>query len=109
MSKQYDEYLFNHIQAVKACFDLLTNIFDIYDPDMIEHDLSKYTVDEYKAYDNYFYTKPVEEIVKKILEDAEKDISGGIFILSMLGFSKEEAREFLLKCLDTIWKEGDGV
>lgn len=49
------------------------------------------------------------KIVKKILEDAEKDISGGIFVLSMLGFSKEEAREFILKCLDTIWKEGDGV
>lgn len=66
MSKQYDEYLFNHIQAVKACFNLLTNLFDIYDHDMLEHDLSKYTVDEYKAYDNYFYTNPVEEIVKKI-------------------------------------------
>lgn len=43
------------------------------------------------------------KFVEKILEDAEKDISGGIFILNMLGFSKEEAREFILKCLDTIW------
>lgn len=49
------------------------------------------------------------KIVKKILEDAEKDISGGIFVLNMLGFSKEEAREFILKCLDTIWKQGEGV
>lgn len=49
------------------------------------------------------------KIVEKILEDAVTDISGSLFVFSVLGFSKEEAREFILKCLDMIWKEGDCV
>lgn len=53
MSKQYDEYLFNHIQAAKACYKLLT-----YGKcELINHDTSKYSSDEYTQYDDYFYRK----------------------------------------------------
>ena len=50
MSKQYDEYLFNHIQTVKACMMML---YDEYE--LANHDTSKFSEDEYYAYDNYFY------------------------------------------------------
>lgn len=53
MSKQYDEYLFNHIQAVKACYKLLTHGRC----ELINHDASKYSSDEYTQYDGHFYCK----------------------------------------------------
>lgn len=50
MSREYDEYLTKHIQAVKACMLMLC------DEDELEnHDSSKFSEDEYYAYDIYFY------------------------------------------------------
>ena len=55
MSDKYNEYLNNHINAVKACYKLLTgeemkveNVNDM-------HDASKYSFEEYGAYDEFFY------------------------------------------------------
>lgn len=62
MSKQYDEYLFNHIQAVKACFKLL-NHGSFYE--LTDHDISKYSEDEYYAYDDYFYPKEENPYAKE--------------------------------------------
>lgn len=56
MSKQYDEYLFNHIQAVKACFGLFPVCKGFID-ELTNHDKSKYSDDEYWDYDDYFYPK----------------------------------------------------
>ncbi|WP_458459288.1 DUF5662 family protein [Pseudobutyrivibrio sp.] len=64
MSKQYDEYLENHIANVKKGFDWLCSHFsDIRDKMkdhvyLIEmHDESKRNTLEYMAYDRYFYGK----------------------------------------------------
>lgn len=56
MSEKYDEYLKNHIEAVNECYRLLTGkeLRDDY-RNMITHDRSKYSSDEYGAYDEYFY------------------------------------------------------
>lgn len=51
MSKEYDEYLDTHINAVKYCYKLL------WGKELEEHDSSKYSKEEYKAYDDYFYGK----------------------------------------------------
>lgn len=63
MSIEYDEYLKEHIGNVKKAYDWLCKHF----PDMIydiafnprheitSHDESKYSLEEYSAYDNYFY------------------------------------------------------
>lgn len=64
MSKKYDEYLFNHIQAVKACMSMLSS----YPKEASSHDMSKYSDEEYDAYDNYFYPE------KCHIDDGEKKI-----------------------------------
>lgn len=55
MSEKYDEYLNNHINAVNECYRLLTGK-ELRDcSDMITHDRSKYSKEEYDAYDEFFY------------------------------------------------------
>lgn len=56
MSREYDEYLTKHIQAVKACFGLFP-FWKEARYELTEHDLSKYSEDEYCSYDDYFYPK----------------------------------------------------
>lgn len=62
MSIQYNEYLEKHIQNVQRAYDWLITHF----PDILNsmsgheyifklHDSSKYTPEEYDAYDKYFY------------------------------------------------------
>ena len=65
MSVQYDEYLDKHKTNVEDAFqwflhnlpDLIPNIegVDWFWQMRVAHDLSKNTIDEYAAYDNYFY------------------------------------------------------
>lgn len=67
MSKEYDEYLTNHIDNVwkgyKWCKDNVPEIFDKIDnikdfeKQLKEHDKSKWSDEEYDAYDQYFYGK----------------------------------------------------
>lgn len=61
MSTQYDLYLKEHINNVKKAYgwmrenlpyiDEYTNLNEL----LAEHDASKYTTEEYDAYDSYFY------------------------------------------------------
>lgn len=71
MSEKYDEYLTKHINAVSECYKLLTGNYLQRDyDDRICHDRSKYSEDEYKAYDEYFYPLSNEnEPYKKIKFD----------------------------------------
>lgn len=66
MSKQYNDYILDHKYNVKCAFQWMrTNIPEIFiglDKDInigqqiiYEHDVSKYSQEEYDAYDKYFY------------------------------------------------------
>ena len=60
MSKKYNEYISRHIKAVNECYQLLTGIrhFEA----GINHDYSKYSMEEYGAYDEYFYPSDGSEV-----------------------------------------------
>jgi len=71
MSSKYDEYLIDHIGGVKSAFSWLIEHF----PDISEkmadyrgiidqHDNSKYSDEEYRAYDNYFYGNKSYAVVR---------------------------------------------
>jgi len=70
MSKSYDNYLENHISNVKKAFDWMVDhdILDFLSDDEIEsytkiiynHDRSKYSEEEYEAYDQWFYPDEIE-------------------------------------------------
>lgn len=67
MSEQYDEYIKEHKENVSKAFNwLLENLPEIFNNDerfidaceaqcKYAHDSSKYDLDEYEAYDRYFY------------------------------------------------------
>ena len=55
MSEKYDEYLRNHINAVNECYKLLSGKELRNCKGAITHDSSKYSNEEYKAYDEFFY------------------------------------------------------
>lgn len=64
MSARYNEYIHEHQNSVKMAFDwLLKNTSGITSEDVWnkaselidKHDMSKYSEDEYQAYDQYFY------------------------------------------------------
>jgi len=62
MSKEYDRYLKEHIMNVMKAYDwLIENLPEVVHPNgevernLIWHDLSKYSSEEYDAYDRYFY------------------------------------------------------
>lgn len=46
---EYNIYLLDHIRAVDECYRILTG------KELLYHDASKYTEDEYKAYAEYFH------------------------------------------------------
>lgn len=64
MSKEYDEYLYEHIAHVNNAYDWLRkHLADVAAPYggfsallyLGQHDESKYSYEEYNAYDAYFY------------------------------------------------------
>lgn len=66
MSETYDKYIREHTKAVKECFAFLEiNIPEIFQDapfmttkafdNVVAHDNSKYSKEEYNAYDDYFY------------------------------------------------------
>ena len=79
MKTKYNEYLTNHISAVKTAFDWLLEylpaIFEGYDADYVgshfikTHDRSKYSEEEYDAYCEYFYG---DEKTDEVKEDFDK-------------------------------------
>ena len=72
MSAKYNEYLSEHIANVKKAYFWLKNhaIIDLkeFEPYFLKqlniHDLSKYSEEEYKAYDLYFYGTKTEKVKK---------------------------------------------
>ena len=60
MSKKYDEYLENHRNAVRKAYHWIATYIPEFSDTIAEHnieshDISKYALDEYTPYDNYFY------------------------------------------------------
>lgn len=71
MSELYDEYLVNHIGAVKKAYSWLIENFEDIRNEMEDkrfiieqHDNSKYCQDEYEAYDRYFYGSRSYKVVR---------------------------------------------
>ena len=69
MSKQYDEYIIQHTSNVKKALEWLkehnivpSKLIAEVDATVAAHDLSKYTPEEYDAYDDYFYGKKTAEV-----------------------------------------------
>lgn len=71
MSAEYDNYLNNHISNVVKGFNWLQEnmpeVFEGISSNMMEaqvnaHDDSKWSYEEYEAYDNYFYGKKTPEV-----------------------------------------------
>lgn len=75
MSYQYDMYIQEHKANVASAFRWIEkNLPDILKPELggvyeynicYEHDESKYSIEEYKAYDDYFYGDKSHEVVEK--------------------------------------------
>lgn len=68
MSKEYNDYIKEHKQNVKKAFQWMkVNLPEIFSTDYLkskceclcgyDHDLSKYSDEEYDAYDKYFYSE----------------------------------------------------
>ena len=61
---KYRKYLLDHIEGVKKAYEwLVKNIpqFDSYQTHVYSHDASKYDLEEYDAYANYFYGEQTGE------------------------------------------------
>ena len=79
MSAEYNSYIVAHVDNVKKA-QMWLKEHGIIEADILDqlsqHDLSKYTAEEYKAYDDYFYgnkTKAVQEAFDSIpKKEAEK-------------------------------------
>ena len=69
MSQAYTQYIVEHKANVEKAYRWLVdhNIFEDceFPVNIIEHDLSKYGVEEYKAYDDYFYGKKTEAVKRE--------------------------------------------
>ena len=68
MSYKYDEYLYDHKMAVRKAYDWLVEkgivLPCLGEEQLREHDASKNTALEYKAYDDYFYGNKSHAVVK---------------------------------------------
>ena len=69
MSVEYTQYIVEHKANVEKAYRWIQdhNIFEDceFPVNIIEHDLSKYSADEYKAYDDYFYGKKTEAVKRE--------------------------------------------
>ena len=66
MSQEYTQYIVEHKANVEKAYRWIIdhNIFEDCEipVNIVEHDLSKYGIDEYPAYDAYFYGKRTKEV-----------------------------------------------
>ena len=65
MSAEYSNYIVTHVENVKKAYNWLKDhkiISEELASQMSSHDLSKYSTEEYEAYDNYFYGKQIEKV-----------------------------------------------
>ena len=69
MSQEYTQYIVEHKANVEKAFRWIMdhNIFEDCEipVNILEHDLSKYSAEEYRAYDEYFYGKRTKEVEKE--------------------------------------------
>lgn len=68
MSYKYDEYLYDHRMGVKRAYEWLVEhdiiLPALSDTEITAHDLSKEGLEEYKAYDDYFYGNKSHAVVE---------------------------------------------
>ena len=65
MSAEYSNYIVTHVENVKRAYNWLKDhkiVSEELASQMSSHDLSKYSTEEYEAYDNYFYGKQTEKV-----------------------------------------------
>ena len=65
MSTEYSNYIVTHVENVKKAQNWLKDhkiISEELASQIDSHDLSKYSAEEYEAYDNYFYGKQTEKV-----------------------------------------------
>jgi hypothetical protein len=65
MSAEYSNYIVTHVDNVKKAYTWLREhgiISEELNAQMGSHDLSKYTAEEYEAYDKYFYGTQSEKV-----------------------------------------------
>lgn len=65
MSAEYSNYIVTHVENVKKAYNWLKDhkiISEELASQIDSHDLSKYSTEEYEAYDNYFYGKQTEKV-----------------------------------------------
>ena len=65
MSTEYSNYIVTHVENVKKAYNWLKDhkiISEELASQIDSHDLSKYSAEEYEAYDNYFYVKQTEKV-----------------------------------------------
>jgi len=68
MSQEYTQYIVEHKANVEKAFRWIVD-HDIFEDceipvNVVSHDLSKYSAEEYKAYDDYFYGRRTKEVEK---------------------------------------------
>lgn len=65
MSSKYSDYIIEHCSNVRKAYDWLVShkiIKDKYVDVISTHDVSKWSDEEYKAYDNYFYGEKTDKV-----------------------------------------------
>lgn len=68
MSVEYNNYIIEHVDNVKKAYNWLKDrniILEEYSFIIDFHDLSKFSSEEYDAYDNYFYGRKTEKVKKE--------------------------------------------
>ena len=68
MSAEYNNYILEHVDNVKKAYNWLRDhniILEDYSFIIDFHDLSKFSGEEYDAYDNYFYGRRTEKVKKE--------------------------------------------
>ena len=68
MSVEYNTYIIEHVDNVKKAYKWLKDhniILEEYSFIIDFHDLSKFSDEEYNAYDNYFYGRKTEKVKKE--------------------------------------------
>ena len=68
MSRAYTNYIIDHCNNVNKAYSWLVEhdiIQDKFTHRIVAHDISKWSDEEYKAYDKYFYGKEKTDVVKE--------------------------------------------
>lgn len=95
MNEKYDEYLRAHREAVAKCYELLTGCpLPLFNGrgKPIGHDASKFSKEEYPAYDEYFYPSDGSEV-------GEDPVRAGAFDRAWLHHQNHNPHHWQYWCL----------